>query len=510
MPALHSFPGGLNLPEHKEATSSAVIEALPLPPRLVLPLVQHLGAAALPCVTVGVQVRKGEVVARAAAGVSAALHAPSSGTVVAIEDRPVPHASGMSATCIVIETDGHDDWRARRPLDDWAECPPAVLRSRIAENGIVGLGGAGFPSHVKLDPAARQVELLIVNGVECEPYLACDDRLMRERAHEVVLGAHLMQRALGAAHCTLAIEDNKPEAHAALRTACDTLGVQLELVRVPTRYPAGGERQLIQTLTGREVPSQGLPSDLGLVCHNVGTAAAVYRAIVHDEPLISRIVTVAGAGVARAANFDVLLGTPISHLITAAGGYTAGAQRLVLGGPMMGITLPDDDLPVIKTTNGLLVESEALSAPELPCIRCGECASVCPASLQPQDIHWHARAREFDQAQEKRLFDCIECGCCDYVCPSHIPLVAWFRHAKTTIWDEGRRRERAERARARHQARGARLQRMEAARGARLAERRAALETRAADDADPKRAVIAAALERVRARRAANEDHGED
>ncbi len=509
---LHSFPGGLVLPEHKEATACAAIEALPLPSQLVLPLVQHLGAPALPCVAVGAEVLKGELIARAASGVSAALHAPSSGTVVAIEDRPVPHASGFSARCIVIETDGHDRWRTRSPLEYWAECPPAQLRARIAECGIVGLGGAGFPTHVKLDPgSARPLERLIVNGVECEPYLACDDRLMRERAHEVILGAHLMQRMLMALHCTLAIEDNKPEAHAALLAAREALGVKLELVRVPTRYPAGGERQLIQTLTGHEVPSQGLPLDIGLVCHNVGTATAVYRAVVHDEPLIARIVTVAGAGVLRAANFEVLLGTPIAHLIAAAGGYTPNARRLVLGGPMMGITLPDDNLPVIKTSNGLLVETQAVrAAPELPCIRCGECARVCPASLQPQEIHWHAHARAFDAAQETRLFDCIECGCCDYVCPSHIPLVAWFRHAKTAIWDDERRRERADRARARHQARGARLQRAEAVRSARLAERRAALEIRAVDDNDPKRAAIAAALERVRARRAANEDRNEN
>jgi electron transport complex protein RnfC len=497
----YRFHGGLALPGCRTTAAGHPIQPAGMPAQLVLPLAQHIGEPAECLVEPGEHVYRGQPVARAIGSISAPVHASTSGTVLAVEPRPVPHPSGLTAPCIIIATDGRDT-----PAPD---APPALdyraadfdtLLERIRSAGIVGLGGAGFPTRAKL---ARRgaIELLVINGVECEPCIACDDALQRERADEVVEGVRILQQIVQPAACVIAVEDNMPEAEQALRDAlagCNDTGIRV--ASVPTLYPTGGERQLIKVLTDREVPSQGFPADIGILVQNVGTAAAVYRAVARGEPLLSRIVTVTGDGVRNARNMDVLFGTPVSHLIAAAGGYSDRVERLLIGGPMMGYAVNSDAVPVIKTTNCVLAVT-ARSMPEpkpaLPCIRCGRCTEVCPANLLPQQLYWFARSGNHDAAQDFGLFDCIECGCCAHVCPSHIPLVQYYRHAKTTIWEQEKQKKKADIARARHEARVARLGRLKREREERLARRKRSVTDKDAGDADRK-AAIQAALERVR------------
>ncbi len=504
-PRLHDFPGGLHLAPHKEASTAQPLQTAALPARVVLPLQQHIGEAAVPLVRPGDRVLTGQVIARSEGYVSAPVHATVSGTVTAIADQPVPHPSGLLAPCIVIESDGRDQWfEPRRPLPDWQTLDPERLRQRIREMGIVGLGGAGFPSAVKMNPGGdHPVTTLVINGAECEPYISCDDMLMRERAAEVIEGCRIIRHVVQAERCLIGIEDNKPQAITAMRAALGD-ATDLEILSIPTRYPTGGEKQLIRVLTGREVPSNGLPVDVGVLCHNVGTAAAVYRAVRYHEPLISRIVTLTGAAMARPGNWAVRLGTLVSDLVAGAGGYTPDVDRLIMGGPMMGFALASDEVPITKTLNCILAADRRELPPPpqpLPCIRCTACVDVCPAQLLPHQLYWYARARDFDKTQDFHLFDCIECGCCSYVCPSHIPLVQYYRFAKTEIWHQEQERRKADLARRRHEFRLARLEREKAERARRIRERKKAVKPETGGD--DKQAVIQQALERARARKQA-------
>lgn len=511
---LHRFHGGLHLPDHKALSNTTPVRTMPLPKRLVLPLSQHIGEPAEALVAPGERVLKGQMIARAHGYVSVPVHASSSGTVVEIAPHAVPHPSGLRAPCIVIATDGLDEAAPDTLSGDPIQLDPSELRNRIRNAGIVGLGGAGFPSFIKLNPGPkRPIHTLLINGAECEPYITCDDRLMREHAADIVAGAQILMHALHAPECIIAVEDNKPEAAAALRAAiAAAAATAMDVVVIPTRYPTGGEKQLIKVITGREVPSHGLPADVGVVCHNPGTAAAIQRALAQGEPLISRILTVTGQGVVQPGNVEVRIGTPIADIIAASGGYTSQAHRLLMGGPMMGFALGADDIPIVKTTNCLLVASrEELPLPQapLPCIRCGACVDACPADLLPQQLYWYAHARDFDKIQDYSLFDCIECGCCAYVCPSHIPLVQYYRFAKTEIWNQEREREKSDLARQRHEFRLFRIEREKEERAERLKQKQKALQTPETEGAvaDPKKAAIQAALERVKAKKAA-EDGG--
>jgi electron transport complex protein RnfC len=332
--------------------------------------------------------------------------------------------------------------------------------------------------------------------------------LMREHAAEVVEGLAIMRHILGAEQALIGIEDNKPQAIAALREAVAAQGQDMEVVGVPTRYPAGGEKQLIYTLTGKEVPSDGLPAQIGVVCHNVGTAYAVQRAVVHGEPLLSRMVTLAGDAIPQPRNLEVLLGTPVAFLLGHVEARLDAVERLVMGGPMMGFTLPSDAVPVVKTSNCLLAQTRAEAPPPRParpCIRCGACNEVCPAGLLPQQLYWHARAKDFDKVQDHALFDCIECGCCAAVCPSDIPLVGYYRFAKSEVYAQERERRKADIARRRHEARQERQEREKRERAERMQKKKAALAAKQGrEQEDPKKAAIQAALARAKAKKAAS------
>lgn len=507
-----SLRGGIHPDERKTLSNTTPITEVPLPSVLILPLAMHLGSPADPVVSVGSTVRKGDVLATAVGGISAAVHAPTSGRVCAIEDRVIAHESGLSAPCIVLEADGEDDWRERHGLPNWREQPVDELIQRLRDCGVVGQGGAGFPTDVKYRNKHKPITTLLINAAECEPYITADDRLMRERADEIVLGADIAKHLLGARTIRLGIEDNKPQALSALREAAGRLGLDIRISVVPTKYPSGGERQLIQLVTGQEVPRGGLPSDLGIVCQNVGTLASIYRAIVFDEPLISRVTTVTGDAVDAPGNYEVRIGTPIETVLNQAGVHLKKADRVIMGGPMMGFAIPDITAPLVKTTNCLLVPTRKelpRPMPDNPCIRCGLCEQACPVDLLPQQLFWASKHRDLDAAELHSINDCIECGACAYVCPSRIPLVQYYRFAKGELRNEKEEHIKAERARARFEARQARLEkeRLEKetrrkARAKAAAEARAAKAESGSGEPDAQDDAIKAAMARAKAKKA--------
>tara|TARA_Y100001935_G_scaffold184714_1_gene153344 strand:- start:47662 stop:49233 length:1572 start_codon:yes stop_codon:yes gene_type:complete len=504
-----SFQGGLILDEHKEESNRKPIRQTKLPLRLTLSLQQHIGHVAECIVSVGDKVLKGQILAKATDYISANVHAPSSGVIKEVNNLSVPHPSGLKAPCIVIETDGFDTWAELPEPIDFLYADSDELRERIRWAGIVGLGGAVFPTNVKTNTTGKEIKSLVINAAECEPYITCDDRLMREQPSKVIDGALILKKIVGAKKILLGIEDNKPEAIKALQAQLDKANItDFEIHVVPSKYPSGGEKQLIQLLTGLEVPSQGLPADIGVLCQNVGTCKAIAEAIVEGKPLISRIVTVTGQGLIEPGNYDVLIGTKVSELVHEAGGYKSNVTRLLMGGPMLGFALHSDEVPITKGSNCFIATTEqempSPSSPQ-PCIRCGACAAVCPAKLLPQQLYWYSKAKDFEKTQDYNLFDCIECGCCAHVCPSNIPLVQYYRFAKTEVWTAERERQQSDLARRRFEFREARLAKIKAERKARMKRRKEALENNPNKiknkTLDPKKAAIQAAMQRVAEKR---------
>jgi electron transport complex protein RnfC len=458
---LGTLHGGLRLQGNKAMSTAEPIFEVPVSGQLVLPIAQHVGDPAQPIVGIGERVLKGQLIAEVDGTLGAPVHASSSGKVIAIERWPISRRFGDPGPCIIIETDGED-----RSIEQAQKAPPFDtllpddLLQMILQGGIVGLGGAVFPTAQKLMQANTcDLDYLILNGIECEPYISCDDVLMREHANEVVGGSRILMHALGLDVCFIAVESDKPEAMRNLADAMERAGDdRLALKQVPTIYPSGGEDQLVQLVTNREVPSGGLPSDVGCLVQNVGTAAAIYNWIEENEPLISRVTTISGDGVAQPMNVRARIGTTVADLINFAGGYTDQAKQLIIGGPMTGKSVTTDRVPLVKATNCILVLSETPAiGPEMPCIRCGDCAAVCPVQLLPQQIFWYACADDEKHMRSYGLTDCIECGCCDLVCPSHIPLTADFRKAKGRIQELADEKARAERARRRFEARNERM-----------------------------------------------------
>ena len=503
----HRFNGGIHLEGHKAVSTAEPISDAPLSQQYTLPIRQHIGLPSTPLVKVGDTVLKGQMIARQGPVPSAALHAPTSGTVIAMEQRAVPHPSGLRDQCIVIEADGEDRAAVFEPIGDaWRAMPREDVIEQLRESGVVGLGGAVFPTAGKFRSACEwEVTTLILNGAECEPWITCDQMLMQENAKEIIEGAAIALHLSQASQCLIGIEDNKPEAIAAMSAAAKDSGLPVSVISIPTIYPTGGERQLIKVLTGKEVPNGQLPANIGMLVLNVGTVWAVNHYITTGEPLIERVVTVSGDGVNQPRNLRARIGTPIIDLINAAGGYTSAANRLTLGGPMMGYALPDDSLPLIKAGNCILVTTPATlkAKPEAQsCIRCGACADACPANLLPQQLYWYSRARNHEALEKLSLSSCIECGCCDFVCPSHIPLAHYFRFSKADIRSAAEETRKADIARQRHDARQARLDRIAAEKAAKLAAKKAALAKKNAAASGDKKDAIAEALERAKARKA--------
>ncbi|MDH2292480.1 electron transport complex subunit RsxC, partial [Cobetia sp. 10Alg 146] len=497
-PRVFDFHGGIHPPEHKALSNRAPLVAAPLPHEVVLPLSQHIGAPAQPLVEIGQRVKTGELIARAQGMISAPVHASITGVVTAIEPRQIPHVSGLEDLCIVIERDGEiDEWARLEAWRDWRQQEAQDLIQRLQDAGVVGQGGAGFPSAVKARVRERHaIDTLILNAAECEPYITADDLTMRTHPEALIEGLEILASLIGPECILIGIEDNKPEAVIALEQAIRArradkrlppLDSRLEVVVVPTKYPSGGEKQLIKLLTGREVPSRGLPADVGVVVHNPGTVRAVQRAVCFGEPMISRVVTLTGEALQHPHNVEARLGTAIGDLLRLAAPSASGIARLVMGGPMMGFTLESDALPIIKTTNCLLASSpEAVPAPavEQPCIRCGMCEQACPAELLPQQLYWFSKSREFDKAELYNLADCIECGACSYVCPSQIPLVQYYRFAKGEIRTAQHEARKSERARHRFEFKQARMAREEAEKEAKRQQRAQAAQKAAAARAD--------------------------
>lgn len=481
------LPGGIHPPENKAQSMALPLGDIPLPPRLVLPLNQHIGTPAKATVLLGERVLKGQIIGAADGTFSANVHAPTSGTVVAIEEAAYPHPSGFTSEAIIIEPDGQDEWIELEPCANYLAQDRLQLLNKIRAGGVAGLGGAGFPTAVKLAPKSTQViDTLIINGAECEPYITADDMLMQVKARELVEGTLLLSHILHHPKSLLiGIEDNKPAAIKAVKAAVAEVlperpeAAHIQVVSFPTKYPSGGAKQLIQILTGREVPSGHHSADAGIICVNVGTTVAAWRAVRYGEPLISRITTVVGQSLASQRNIEVLLGTPIEFVLQAHGYQPQNPARVIMGGPMMGFTLPDLTAPVIKTTNCLLAPTAKelpLPVPAQACIRCGICAEACPASLLPQQLFWYAQAEDYDRLEAHNLFDCIECGACSYVCPSSIPLVQYYRAAKGAIRLHEIEKEKSDRSRQRFEFRQARIAKEEAEKEAKRHARQQAAE----------------------------------
>ena len=513
---IFKFHGGVHPPENKAQSTQLPIGHLSLPKKIVLPLRQHVGNIPKTKVAVGDKVLKGQLIAEAEGTVSAAIHATTSGTITAIEDAIIPHPSGLPDRCITITPDGKDEWIARKP-SDWRNTDRKALVASLRLSGIVGLGGATFPTQVKLRADGRSgVHTLIINAAECEPYITCDDMLMRERAAEIVKGIQIAQYLLGAEKVIIGIEDNKPEAAATMQAA--TANTPMQVVVIPTLYPSGDARRLVHLVLGVEIPYDKRSTEVGLQVFNVATVLALYRYFEFGEPSLSRIVSMTG-NVQTPRNFEALFGTPLGHLVQAAGGAKPETTHYIMGGPMMGFNLPNDNVPITKAANCIIAASPNLFEPlppAMPCIRCAQCADACPVNLQPQDLYWFAKADNFEKARDYKLFDCIECGACSYVCPSNIPLVQYYRYAKSEIIAIDKAQEAADIARERNDFRLARIEREKLERAAKHAERAQNAKTASesdsgnalkanirADAGNAKKAAIAAAIERAKAAKAA-------
>ncbi|EOW1887699.1 electron transport complex subunit RsxC [Yersinia enterocolitica] len=459
------FDGGIHPPEMKLQSSRVPMRIATLPEQLIVPLQQHLGPEGELRVSTGERVLKGQPLT-VGRGRTVPVHAPTSGVITAIAPHTTAHPSGLAELCVHITPDGEDRWREQQPWADYSLRDKTALLERIHQAGIAGLGGAGFPTASKLQGGLNSVTTLIINAAECEPYITADDRLMQEHASEVVLGTQILMYLLQPQQVLMGIEDNKPEAITALQHALRGQD-KIQLRVIPTKYPSGGAKQLTKILTGKEVPFGKHSSSIGVLMQNVGTVVAIKRAVIDDEPLIERVVTLTGDALSKPGNFWARIGTPVLHLLKLAGFTPQNQPMVIMGGPLMGFTLPSLDVPIVKISNCILAPTEAemgLSEPEQSCIRCGLCVDACPAGLLPQQLYWFSRGEEHEKARNHNLFDCIECGACAYVCPSNIPLVQYYRQEKAEIRTLDQEAERAAQAKARFEAKQARLEREKLAR----------------------------------------------
>jgi H+/Na+-translocating ferredoxin:NAD+ oxidoreductase subunit C len=506
------FHGGIHPPEQKFLTKNKPIKQLALPKQLIIPLQQHIGREGDLLVSIGDRVLKGQSLTLSTNPMVVPIHAPTSGVISAIKMSVIAHPSGLSQLCIFLDVDGEDTWRKREACPDLEQLSNHEIIEKIADAGIAGMGGAGFPTHIKANSKA-DIKFLIINGAECEPYITADDLLMMEHSNAIVDGIKILDKLLTPTVILIGIEDNKPKAIKALQQATSTID-KIKVCIVPTKYPTGGEKQLVQILTGQEVKSGRLPIHDGIVMQNVATCFAINEAVRHDIPLIRRVVTVTGQGLKKPQNVWALLGTPVNFLLEQCVVQDIENERqpVIMGGPMMGFSVSSDLVPIVKTSNCILVPSktEMPSAfekenKEVECIRCGQCSDVCPSQLLPQELQWSAKAKDYSQLEKLNLRDCIDCGACAYVCPSQIPLVHYYRIAKAEIRQQQQLDLKAEKAKVRFEARKLRLEKEKIARQEKhkkaAAARKAAM-NQATPEAEGAKSAVAAALARVKAKKA--------
>ena len=509
------FHGGIHPPEQKTLTSGKPIKQLALPQQLIIPLQQHIGLEGDLLVRIGDYVLKGQPLTHGTNPMEVPIHAPTSGTISAIKMSVIAHPSGLSQLCIFLNVDGLDTWIKREVCPDLNLLSNHEIVEKIADAGISGMGGAGFPTHIKAN-SKPDINFLIINGSECEPYITADDLLMMEQSNDILGGIKILDRLLSPAFILIAIEDNKPKAIKALQKATECIE-KIKVCTVPSKYPSGGEKQLIQILTGKEVTSGKLPIHSGIVMHNVATCFAINEAVRHGTPLIRRVVTVTGQALNKPQNVWALLGTPINFLLEqcAVEEIENEKQPVIMGGPMMGFSVSSEIVPIVKTSNCILVPSKIempsafeKESSEVECIRCGQCSDVCPSHLLPQELQWSAKAKDHPQLQKLNLSDCIECGACAYVCPSQIPLVHYYRVAKAEIRELQQLDLKAEKAKVRFEARKLRLEKEKIARQEKhkksAAVRKAAM-NKATPEATGAKSAVAAALARVKAKKAAQD-----
>ncbi len=480
---LFKIRGGVHPDDRKKLSAEKAIVDLPISPLLYIPLQQHIGKAAKCLVRRGEQVKKGQLLAQSQGAVSAPIHAPTSGTVVEIADFPAHHPSGLEVKTITLKADMQDEWPDSLPAQSTAgaqflpeplQLSADEIADQVAQAGIVGLGGATFPSAIKLKLSSRYaIHTLVINGAECEPYLTCDDRLMQEEAADIIHGVRLMAKALGVKKIIIAIENNKPNALQVMSLAAKQ-HPEIQVAGLPARYPMGSEKHLVQALTGKETPARGLTADIGIVVHNVATALAVHQALQQGIPLISRVITVSGNAIAEPQNIRALIGTPIAELINFCGGYKQPPAQLISGGPMMGFPLTDSRIPVVKGSNGLLAltAQEIKTQLQMPCIRCSSCVQACPCGLIPLEIAAHIRSGSLDAAVKSGLMDCISCGSCAYTCPSHIPLVQYFNYAKGELAARHRQQQKQDETRQLAEAREIRMAALKKAKREKMLQRK--------------------------------------